>query len=771
MSTSIPTPVVGTGSATKKGGDSAWSGDKVTTMTAETDSIGKAGKEKSDMMAAAAVAKPKKKKSIWTTRSMLDKNESTTKDVVKATFRELIVFLVFLTITCLISFGMTTSTHYYYTNAFETLLVQSKHSGGGTYEGISSVSDVWKWVEGPLIGGLFPTEYYNGDPLPDSPGNVLEDSKLLGAPRLRQAKVSNTSCIDQVPEAFADTITECYAKYHLADEFDGEIYPVETTGINARLQTNLTQDAWTWRSEEETGTAGPIPGKYSGTAYYGSGYTVNLPRNASEALATVEELKDLLWLDQGSRAMWVDFTAYNGNVNLFMSGRFFLEFPPTGGVMASYRFLTLKLIRYVTPYDYFLLAMEGLFIAFTVWYTIEEVRELKVHGWKTFKKPWEVLDWLILVLSYIAIAFNVFRHFFVIEKLATALAEDDDYANFDRLAYWQSVYNTMSAFMLFFIWIKTFNFLDFNYTMTLLSRTLSACVNDILGYLVMFGIVFIAYAQFGYLVFGPTTFGFHTFEDSTFSLLRIILGDFDFYALYKANRAVGPIFFFTYVISVFFILFNVFLAIINDSYVEVKAELEHSEYENEMGTYISELWSGFKSKFTRNKARSLVTPISGEGNGKGKGNQVAAGAEDIFGDEDEEAAIGGDAAGGGGAGGKDGGTARSKLDRSVTMMSAVSGFKKKGGFAGGNSSRSSSMRRMSMDLAEMNVGMNQEMNTRMIAMEERVGSIADKVERLLVAMGNIEIAQARMQKRASQMVAIDEEYDSDDDSEEEQSKV
>ena len=55
-------------------------------MTAETDSIGKAGKEKSDMMAAAAVAKPKKKKSIWTTRSMLDKNESTTKDVVRSIY-------------------------------------------------------------------------------------------------------------------------------------------------------------------------------------------------------------------------------------------------------------------------------------------------------------------------------------------------------------------------------------------------------------------------------------------------------------------------------------------------------------------------------------------------------------------------------------------------------------------------------------------------------------------------------------------------------------
>ena len=44
--------------------------------------------------------------------------------------------------------------------------------------------------------------------------------------------------------------------------------------------------------------------------------------------------------------------------------------------------------------------------------------------------------------------------------------------------------------------------------MTLLSRTLTACALDLLGYFVMFFIVFLAYAQFGYLVFGPTTFGY-----------------------------------------------------------------------------------------------------------------------------------------------------------------------------------------------------------------------------------------------------------------------
>merc|ERR1719183_1755520 len=154
----------------------------------------------------------------------------------------------------------------------------------------------------------------------------------------------------------------------------------------------------------------------------------------------------------------------------------------------------------------------------------------------------------------------------------------------------------MIATIIFFVWIKTFKYLNFNHTMTLLSRTLSQCAGDILGYTVMFFIVFLAYAQFGYLVFGPTTFGFHTFGDSVYSLFRIILGDFDFYALIRADRVVGPIFFISYVFVVFFILINVFLAVINDSYVEVKAELEETKYQNEIAAYMGDVASWLKRK-------------------------------------------------------------------------------------------------------------------------------------------------------------------------------
>jgi polycystin 2 len=137
-----------------------------------------------------------------------------------------------------------------------------------------------------------------------------------------------------------------------------------------------------------------------------------------------------------------------------------------------------------------------------------------------------------------------------------------------------------------------------------LSSTLSKCAKDIVGFCIMFFIVFFAYAQLGYLVFGSQLRDFSTFGDSVFTLFRIILGDFDFVALEDANRVLGPIFFVTYVFFVFFVLLNMFLAIINDTYGEVKTEL-HAENGMTVTDYFKKGYNTLLRKLTSRQKRVI----------------------------------------------------------------------------------------------------------------------------------------------------------------------
>lgn len=51
--------------------------------------------------------------------------------------------------------------------------------------------------------------------------------------------------------------------------------------------------------------------------YGGGGYYLDLSRSREETAAQLRALKDNLWLDRGSRAVFIDFSVYNGNINLF----------------------------------------------------------------------------------------------------------------------------------------------------------------------------------------------------------------------------------------------------------------------------------------------------------------------------------------------------------------------------------------------------------------------------------------------------------------------
>ena len=75
----------------------------------------------------------------------------------------------------------------------------------------------------------------------------------------------------------------------------------------------------------------------------------------------------------------------------------------------------------------------------------------------------------------------------------------------------------------------------------------------------------------------------------SFTLFRIILGDFDFHQIENANRVLGPTFFISYVFFVFFVLLNMFLAIINDTYAEVKSDIAAQESEFEITDYFKKV--------------------------------------------------------------------------------------------------------------------------------------------------------------------------------------
>ena len=81
------------------------------------------------------------------------------------------------------------------------------------------------------------------------------------------------------------------------------------------------------------------------SSYGGGGYVHDFSINYNAASNELGELNNYLWLDRGTRVVFLDFTVYNANINLFCQIKLTVEFPASGGAVPSRTFSTVKLIR------------------------------------------------------------------------------------------------------------------------------------------------------------------------------------------------------------------------------------------------------------------------------------------------------------------------------------------------------------------------------------------------------------------------------------------
>ncbi|KAM3834677.1 polycystin-2-like protein 1 [Vipera latastei] len=522
---------------------------------------------------------------LWGTT--LTENTSENRELyVKTTLRELLVYIVFLVDICLLTYGMTSSNAYYYTKVMSELFLQTPSDSGVSFQTIGSMADFWRYTQGPFLDSLYWTKWYNNKSLGhNAQSYIYYENLLLGVPRVRQLKVQNNSCV--VHDDFKEDIAGCYDVYNKEKE-------------NTSPFGLLNGTAWQYYTEQELDGSSHW-GRL--TSYSGGGYYVDLKITREESAETLQLLKENLWLDRGTRVVFMDFSVYNANINLFCVLRLVVEFPATGGAIPSWQIRTVKLLRYVSTWDFFIVSCEIVFCIFIFYYIVEEILELHIHRLQYFTSIWNILDIVVILLSVLAIGFHIFRTIEVNRLMGQLLRNPSVYADFEFLAFWQTQYNNMNAVNLFFAWIKIFKYISFNKTMTQLSSTLARCAKDILGFAIMFFIVFFAYAQLGYLLFGTQVENFSTFVKCIFTQFRIILGDFDYNAIDNANRILGPIYFVTYVFFVFFVLLNMFLAIINDTYSEVKEELSNQKNELQLSDILKQGYNRTLMKLKLKKDR------------------------------------------------------------------------------------------------------------------------------------------------------------------------
>jgi len=344
------------------------------------------------------------------------------------------------------------------------------------------------------------------------------------------------------------------------------------------------------------------------TIYGGGGYPADLGYDYPTALTVIADLHSHNWVDMQTRSVFVEFTVYNANANLFGIAYLFLEFLPTGGAFPYAHFAVSKLYSYVGHFSHFILACQVFLILFMLYFMYREGKAIYKKRKAYFNGFFNWMEVVMIACELTMVVLFFARLWEVDKNLAELRYNPKDFVSFQ---YAGAADESLTFIMGILVFLATLRFLKlfrFNKRMSLLGSTIGECAKPLGSFCISFMIVFLAYAILAYLVFGLENDKFKNFLTAIETQISIILGDFDYEELASTNRILGPAYFFSFMYFSVFYLLNMFMAIINDSFAEVKSSNDKQKNEYEMVEFIL---ARFKENvgLNRNRVASSKDPF------------------------------------------------------------------------------------------------------------------------------------------------------------------
>lgn len=274
--------------------------------------------------------------------------------------------------------------------------------------------------------------------------------------------------------------------------------------------------------------------------YKGGGYVVSLGRTYEKARNVLEELRSQNWLDQFTRALIVDFSLYNANVNLFASITLSFEMTSMGSVIQDYQIKVFRLYDHVGGFGIIVYTFEFIFVVFTIYSMIHEIRNVIKFRRIYFDKFWNLVSFITAVLSVTAIGmYGTKKSLTRLAIRALRKSEMGEFVNFNSIASFDEVYSAVVAMITFFTMLKFLKLLRFNQRIGMLSLSLRYARSDLNSFGFVFLIFMLAYAHMGFSMFNRSLPNFKNFFTSLTTCFRMLLGEINAPDMFAVSRVYG----------------------------------------------------------------------------------------------------------------------------------------------------------------------------------------------------------------------------------------
>ena len=312
------------------------------------------------------------------------------------------------------------------------------------------------------------------------------------------------------------------------------------------------------------------------TTYLPGGYAYKI---IGDDIQTVKEnfisLQKMNWIDRRTRAVFFDFTLFNPNVNLFAYCSFVFELLPSGGIIPAANVITMNL--WSPGREVIITACFASYIIIIIMLMAKEINSIRELRVKYFHQFWIYVDWTLFAISWASVPIYVYK-IYALHDLLNFIAENQiTYVNLSTLTEWNSVLSILLSICTFIATIKLIKLLRFDRKLSYLTNAIKDSCKNLISFLIVYLIFSLAFCQLMFIIYNEKSLEYSTFIRSMESNFQIILGKFNLNPIVESNFSIGAIIFSTYNILIVFVLTNVVITIISNSFTRSRIESKNSK--------------------------------------------------------------------------------------------------------------------------------------------------------------------------------------------------
>lgn len=349
-----------------------------------------------------------------------------------------------------------------------------------------------------------------------------------------------------------------------------------------------------------------LPFYGTGILYGGGGFVADLGYNKSTANEVVDLLRERNWIDEYTAAVFLEFTVFNPSSALFSSVRYLYERLPSGAINTIMRTDTLTVYTPTnkTMYFFFQLCQFLLMVIILITIAFEIIRIIR-QGVGYFKAIWSLVQWIEVISIVIAIAMFYLKEKYVGRLIERLQANPYETSSTDYIILWSDLETFVLSFVIFVVTIKLLRLIRFSKSVYQLHRTIFQSIKMLGSILQLFLVIMIALSSMATNAFGNVSHNFSSFVKSFTKLLHLLAGGKIFQKDTSFSESpLGLIFVIFYTFLNAFLLVNLLLSVIIDSFNASKSStdpkvLENSKMSDFTKKYICNAFSSQKKKLSK----------------------------------------------------------------------------------------------------------------------------------------------------------------------------